>query len=74
MAQLTSTATVTGKTGGGPSTVTSLAIAGILAYHFSIVNGVLQIDTAARQYFFDLTQTTVVTDTISGVAHTFVVS
>lgn len=70
----TASATITGKTGPG-STVTSLALADIRRIIFDIPRQVVRIEYGASGVFeTDYAVTVTVTDTISGVTSTFVMS
>jgi hypothetical protein len=70
----TASGTVGGKSGPG-ITSTAIALPNITRFDLDIARGVLTIYYGANQIgYYDYTQTTVVTDTISGTTSTFVVS
>lgn len=69
----TASATITGKTGPG-LTVTAIALPNITFFSLDIPKGVLTVVSNGITSTWDYTQTTTLTDTISGTVSTFVVS
>ena len=74
MAQTSGSGTATGKTGPG-LTLTSQSLPVITAVNINIAKSVIEVFYGNNQHIeLDLTQTTTLTDSISGTVHTFTIS